>query len=46
LPTLYKVGEQIIPQFEADTLNQWEIELIKPDDCDFISDDFVAIGAG
>ena len=46
LPTLYKVGEQIVPQFETDTLNQWEIELIKPDDCDFISDDFVATGAG
>lgn len=46
LPTLYKVGEQIIPQFETDTLNQWEIELIKPDDCDFISDDFIATGAG
>jgi hypothetical protein len=46
LPTLYKVGEQIVPQFEADTLNQWEIELIKPDDCDFINDEFIATGAG
>ena len=27
LPTLYKVGETIVPQFEEGTLNQWEIEL-------------------
>ena len=27
LATLYEVGDAIIPQFEADTLNQWEIEL-------------------
>ena len=46
LPTRYKVGDTIIPQFEADTLNQWEIELIKPDDCNFIDDDFKAIGPG
>ena len=46
LPTLYRVGEKIEPKFEAGTLNQWEIELIKPDDCDFINDDFVAIGQG
>ena len=46
LPTRYKVGETIIPQFEAGTLNQWEIELIKPDDCTFISDDFVALAPG
>ena len=46
LPTLYKVGDSIVPQFEADTLNQWEIELIKPEDCDFINDNFVATGAG
>ena len=46
LPTLYKVGETIIPQFEEGTLNQWEIVLSKPKDCDFINDDFVAIGTG
>ena len=46
LPTLYKVGDQIIPQFEADTLNQWEIQLSKPDDCDFINDSFIATGTG
>ena len=46
LPTLYKVGEHIVPQFEADTLNQWEIVLIKPDDCDFIDDNFIAIAPG
>ena len=46
LPTLYKVGDAIVPQFEADTLNQWEITLIKPDGCDFINDQFIATGAG
>ncbi len=46
LPTLYKVGEQIVPKFEEDTLNQWEINLIKPDDCDFIDDNFNAIAPG
>lgn len=46
LPTLYKVGDTITPEFEADTLNQWEIVLSKPDDCDFIDDNFVATGAG
>lgn len=46
LPTLYKVGDQIVPQFEAGTLNQWEINLIKPDDCDFINDAFQATGPG
>ena len=46
LPTLYKVGDTIVPEFESETLNQWEIELIKPDNCDFINDDFIATGAG
>ena len=46
LPTLYRVGDKIEPQFESDTLNQWEIELLKPDDCDFINDDFIAIAPG
>ena len=46
LPTLYKVGDTIAPEFETDTLNQWEIVLSKPDDCDFIDDNFVATGAG
>ena len=46
LPTMYRVGEQIVPQFEADTLNQWEVELIKPDDCTFIDDNFVAVAPG
>lgn len=46
LPTLYKVGDAIIPQFEADTLNQWEIVLSKPEDCNFIDDNFIAIAPG
>ena len=46
LPTLYRVGDIIVPQFEADTLNQWEIELSKPEDCDFIDENFVAIAPG
>ena len=46
LPTLYRVGDTIIPQFEVGTLNQWEIELIKPDDCDFINDEFQATAPG
>lgn len=46
LPTLYKVGDIIMPIFEEDTLNQWDIILIKPDDCDFIDDDFHAIAPG
>lgn len=46
LPTLYRVGDTIIPQFEADTLNQWEIELKKPEDCDFINDEFKATAPG
>lgn len=46
LPTLYKVGDTIIPQFEADTLNQWEIELKKPEDCDFINDEFKTTAPG
>lgn len=31
LSTLYKQGQLIIPQFESDTLNQWEIELTSSD---------------
>lgn len=46
LPALYRVGDTIVPQFEADTLNQWEIELSKPEDCDFIDENFVAIAPG
>jgi hypothetical protein len=46
LPTQYKVGDTIVPQFEAGTLNQWEIGLSKPEDCDFIDDNFVATGVG
>ena len=46
LATQYKVGDAIVPQFEAGTLNQWEIELIKPEGCDFINDDFIAIAPG
>ena len=46
LPTLYRVGDTIIPQFEADTLNQWEIELKKPEDCNFIDDEFKATAPG
>ena len=46
LPTLYKVGDSIVPQFEEGTLNQWEIVLSKPEDCNFINDSFVATGPG
>ena len=46
LPALYRVGDTIVPQFEPDTLNQWEIGLNKPDDCDFIDDNFVATAPG
>lgn len=46
LPTIYKVGETIVPQFEAGTLNQWEIKLEKPEDCDFIDNNFVTTGVG
>lgn len=38
LPSLYKVGEVIVPQFEAGTLNQWEIEL-RPSDFSLVSED-------
>ena len=38
LPSLYKVGEVIVPQFEADTLNQWEIEL-RPSNFDIVSEE-------
>lgn len=31
LQPLYTVGDKIIPQFEAGTLNEWEIELIPTD---------------
>ena len=37
LPAQYKVGEVIVPQFEADTLNQWEIEL-RPSDFTLFSE--------
>jgi hypothetical protein len=40
------VGDKIVPQFETGTLNQWEVELIKPDDCNFINDEFVATAPG
>lgn len=46
MPTMFKVGEQIVPRFEAGTLNQWEVGLNKPQDCDFIDDNFIATGAG
>ena len=46
LPTLYRVGDTIVPQFEADTLNQWEIELIKPEDCTFIDNEFKTTAPG
>ena len=46
LATQFKVGDKIVPQFEAGTLNQWEIGLTKPEGCNFINDDFVAMGAG
>ena len=35
LPTLYRVGDTIIPQFEAGTLNQWEIEM-RPSDFNLV----------
>ena len=37
LSVLYKVGDVIIPQFEPDTLNQWEIEL-RPSDFNLVSE--------
>ena len=46
LSTQFKVGDTIVPQFEADTLNQWEVVLSKPENCDFIDDNFIATGAG
>lgn len=46
LPTLYHIGDTIIPQFESGTLNQWEVELLKPEDCTFINDQFIATGEG
>ena len=38
LPALYKVGDTIIPRFEAGTLNQWEIEL-RPSDFSLVSEE-------
>ena len=37
LPTLYRVGDTIVPQFEPDTLNQWEIEM-RPFDFSYVSE--------
>ena len=37
LPALYRVGDIIVPQFEADTLNQWEIEM-RPADFSLVSE--------
>ena len=37
LPTLYKAGDIIVPQFEAGTLNQWEIEL-RPSDFNLVTE--------
>ena len=38
LPTLFKVGDTIVPQFEAGTLNQWEIEL-RPSDFSLVNEE-------
>ena len=38
LPILYQIGDSIIPQFEADTLNQWEIEL-RPSDFNLVNEE-------
>lgn len=38
LPSLYKIGDVIIPHFEAGTLNQWEIEL-RPSDFSLVSEE-------
>lgn len=38
LPALYKIGDTIIPQFEADTLNQWEIEM-RPSNFNFVTEE-------
>ena len=46
LPALYRVGDKIVPQFEAGTLNQWEIELKRPEGCDCVDDNLVAIAPG
>lgn len=37
LPTLYRIGDTIIPQFEEGTLNQWEIEM-RPSNFDIVSE--------
>ena len=37
LPTFYKDGDTVIPQFEPGTLNQWEIE-IRPSDFSLVNE--------
>lgn len=38
LPALYRVGDTIVPQFEPDTLNQWEIEM-RPSDFNLMTEE-------
>lgn len=39
LNKLYTVGDIIEPNFSADTFNEWEVELIIPDECDVVAFD-------
>ena len=39
LPSIFKIGEVIIPQFEADTLNQWDIQMKSSDNSIVCGDD-------
>ena len=37
LDKLYTVGDKIIPNFNEDTFNEWEVELIPPENCPYVS---------
>ena len=39
LQPLYSVGDYIIPEFTGQTWNEWEIELIPPEDCSLVQKD-------
>lgn len=36
LQDLYVQGQYIVPEFEANTFNEWEVELIPPQDCTLV----------
>ena len=36
LSPLYTVGDYLVPDFGENTFNEWQIELLIPDDCDFL----------